>query len=85
MGRDRATHTNDLSGHTPSNHEGDPQHDDAGSTDATSDPSHVQDDPGAGRGGANHERVCGNAPGRIASGVPSRQGGNATSSVTSEA
>ena len=32
-------------------------------------PSHVRDAPGAGRGGANRERVGGNAPGRITSGV----------------
>ena len=72
MGRPRATHTNQLPGHAPSEHWDDSEHDNAGSADATSDPGHVRDAPRAGRGGANRERVCGNAPGRIASSVPSR-------------
>ena len=85
MGRARATHTDELSSHAPSKRRGDPKHDDAGSADMTSDPSHVRESPGAGRVRANRERVCGGAPGRIPSGVPSRQGGIATGGITSEA
>ena len=85
MGRACATRTNELLGQAQSKHGGDPQHDDAGSAEATSNPSHVQDAPGAGQGGVNPERVCGNAPGQIASGVPSRQGGIAKSGIASEA
>ena len=85
MGRARATHTNELPSHAPSEHGGDPQHDDAGSADSTSDPGHVRNAPGAGRGGADRERVCGNALGRIANSVLSRQRGIATSGNASEA
>ena len=58
MGRARATHINELPGHALSEHGGDPQHDDVGSADSTSNPSHVRDAPGAGRGTTDCERVC---------------------------
>ena len=85
MGQARATHTNELLGHTPSEHEGDPQYDDAGSADSTFDPGHVQDALWDERAGADRERVCDHAPGQIASGVPSRQRGIAMSGIASEA
>ena len=57
VGRARAAHLDELPGYAPSQHGGDPQHDDAWPADATSGAGHVWDAPAAGRGGADGERV----------------------------
>ena len=55
VGRARAANIDELPGHAPSQHGGDPHYDDAWPADATSGAGHIRDTPGAGQIGADGE------------------------------